>query len=349
MASSRVLVIYTGGTIGMVPVDPANPDGTRRPGAKEDVLRYIPAVGSRDGIDWELLADPALPPVDSSDIGAREWLALAAILEREYAHWDGFVILHGTDTMAYTASALSFLCENLAKPVILTGSQTPLFHDRTDGRLNLIHSLRIAGYRATGLPLLAEVAICFGKRVVRGNRARKMSTTDSDAFDSPNLRPLGAIETDVFLDSSLRTPPTGQPFFVHKAMSTGIVDVTIVPGLPAAVLETLLSGPGIRGALLRTFGQGNLPSNPDLLAAITRAADSGKVLVNVTQCPRGRVNMEQYEAGRALADRGVLSAADMTPEAAYTKLAWLLATHSNVSSAMRQNLRGELTPQTSLR
>jgi L-asparaginase len=114
-------------------------------------------------------------------------------------------------------------------------------------------------------------------------------------------------------------------------------------------LETLLSGPGIRGALLRTFGQGNLPSNPDLLAAITRAADSGKVLVNVTQCPRGRVNMEQYEAGRALADRGVLSAADMTPEAAYTKLAWLLATHSNVSSAMRQNLRGELTPQTSLR
>lgn len=344
MASSRVLVIYTGGTIGMVPVDPASPDGTRRPGAKEDVLRYIPGIGARDGIDWELLADPTLPPVDSSDIGAREWLALAAILEREYDHWDGFVILHGTDTMAYTASALSFLCENLGKPVILTGSQTPLFHDRTDGRLNLIHSLRIAGYRATKLPLLAEVAICFGKLVVRGNRARKMSTTDSDAFDSPNIRPLGTIETDVFLDASLRTPPTGQPFFVHKAMSTGVIDVTIVPGLPAAVLETLLSGPGIEGALLRTFGQGNFPSNPELLAAITRAAASGKVLVNVTQCLRGKVNMEQYESGRALASRGVLSANDMTPEAAFTKLAWLLATHSNVSSAMRQNLRGELTP-----
>jgi len=249
MASSRVLVIYTGGTIGMVPVDPANPDGTRRPGAKEDVLRYIPAVGARDGIDWELLADPALPPVDSSDIGPREWPAPAAILQRQYPHRAGFVILHGTDTMAYTASALSFLCENLAKPVILTGSQTPLFHDRTDGRLNLIHSLRIAGYRATGLPLLAEVAICFGKRVVRGNRARKMSTTDSDAFDSPNLRPLGAIETDVFLDPSLRTPPTGQPFFVHKAMSTGVVDVPIVPGLPAPDLDSRRFGPDIRGSL----------------------------------------------------------------------------------------------------
>ena len=136
-----------------------------------------------------LLSDPALPPVDSSGIRAKDWLNMAAILDREYANWDGFVILHGTGTMAYTASALSFLCENLGKPVVLTGSQTPLFHHRTDGRLHLIHALRIAGHRATGIPLVPEAVICFGKRVVRGNRARKMSTTDSDAFDSPNLRP----------------------------------------------------------------------------------------------------------------------------------------------------------------
>lgn len=344
MPSTRVLVLYTGGTIGMVPVDPARPSGTRRPGATEDVLRYVPGIGERDGIEWELLTDPSLPPVDSSDIGPTAWLTIAQILHREYENWDGFVILHGTDTMAYTASALSFLCENLAKPVILTGSQTPLFHERTDGRLNLIHALRLAGYRATGLPLLPEVAICFGKRVVRGNRARKNSTTDSDAFDSPNLRPLGSIETDVFLDPSLLTPPPTQPFRVHAAMSTAVIDLTIVPGIPPAVLENLLTGPLVQGAILRTFGQGNMPSDPALLDVIARASASGRILVNVTQCPRGRVDMDQYESGRILASRGVLSGADMTPEAAYTKLAWLLATTNNPGEQIPVNLRGELTP-----
>jgi L-asparaginase len=269
---------------------------------------------------------------------------MAAILDREYENWDGFVILHGTDTMAYTASALSFLCENLAKPVILTGSQTPLFHERTDGRLNLIHALRIAGYRATGLPLLNEVAICFGKRVVRGNRARKISTTDSDAFDSPNLRPLGSIETDVFLDASLLTAKPDKPFRVHRAMSDQIIDITIVPGHPAKLLSNLLAAPEIQGALLRTFGQGNFPSDPQLLEVIASAASAGKVLVNVTQCPRGAVNMEQYEAGRALAERGVVSGGDLTPEAAYTKLAWLLADDPKTArERMSQNLRGELS------
>lgn len=328
----------------MVPVDTAHPDGTRRPGAKEDVLRYIPGIGERDDIHWELLVDPALPPVDSSDIRTQDWLAMAALLRREHDNWDGFVILHGTDTMAYTASALSFLCENLGKPVVLTGSQTPLFHERTDGRLNLIHALRIAGYRATGLPLLPEVAICFGKRVVRGNRARKMSTTDSDAFDSPNLRPLGLIETDVFLDRTLISPPPDQPFAVYQSMSSQVADITIVPGLPPRILEELIAGPEIKGALLRTFGQGNFPSDPHLLDVISRAALGGKILVNVTQCPRGRVNMNQYEAGRLLADRGVIGGADMTPEAAYTKLAWLLATSADVHGNMQRNLRGELTP-----
>jgi len=344
MASTRVFVLYTGGTIGMVPVDPSHPDGARRPGAKDDVLRYIPGVGERDGIDWELHSDPALPPVDSSDIRAKDWLNMAAILEREYANWDGFVILHGTDTMAYTASALSFLCENLGKPVVLTGSQTPLFHDRTDGRLNLIHALRIAGHRATGLPLVPEVVICFGKRVVRGNRARKMSTTDSDAFDSPNARPLGAIETDVFLDRSLLAPLPNKSFHTHQAMSDRVIDITVVPGMPPAVLSTLLSGPDIQGAILRTFGQGNFPSDADLLEVIAAASSQGKVLVNVTQCPRGRVNMEQYEAGRILAQRGVIGGGDITPEAAYTKLAWLLAIGKNVHQLMQTNLRGELSP-----
>ncbi|MBL8241021.1 MAG: asparaginase [Bryobacterales bacterium] len=345
MAVSRVLILYTGGTIGMVPVDPDDPDGTRRPGSKDDVLRYVPGIGLRDGIEWELLSDASLPPIDSSGITPVEWLKIAGIIRREYQAWDGFVILHGTDTMAYTASALSFLFENLGKPVVLTGSQTPLFHERTDGRLNLIHSLRIAGHRATGLPPLPEVVICFGKRVVRGNRARKMSATDSDAFDSPNLRPLGAIETDVFLDRSLLLPVPAASFHTHSAMSNGVVDITIVPGLPPSTLEILLAGPAIQGAILRTFGQGNFPPNPELLAVISRAADRGTILLNVTQCPRGAVNMNQYEAGRILADRGVVSAGDMTPEAAYTKLSWLLATFpSTARNLVSRNLRGELSP-----
>jgi L-asparaginase len=341
---TRVLVIYAGGTIGMVPVDPSEPDGTRRPGSKEDVLRYIPGVGTRDGIDWELLSDPELPPRDSTDLRPCDWEAIARIVKREYASWDGFVILHGTDTMAYTASALSFLLENPGKPVVFTGSQTPLFHERTDGRLNLIHSLRIAGYRGSGLPRVCEVMICFGKRVVRGNRARKMSATDSDAFESPNLRPLAAIETDVFFDASLIAAPPSEPFAMSGAMSQGVVDITVVPGMPAEVLRCVIGSPRIRGILFRTFGQGNFPSDPDLLEVLASAQN--KIIVNVTQCARGRVDMRQYEAGQRLARLGVVSGADLTPEAAFTKLSWLIGSgypDEEIRLRMAANLRGEMS------
>ncbi|MBM3783788.1 MAG: asparaginase [Acidobacteria bacterium] len=341
---ARVLVLYTGGTIGMTPVDPAYPEGTRRPGTKEDLLRYLPPV--RDGIEWELLSEPALRPMDSSDVGPREWLAMAAAIARNYDGWDGFVILHGTDTMAYTASALSFLFENLGKPVVLTGSQTPLFHERTDGRLNFLNALRIAGYKAVRLPAVPEVTICFGNVLLRGNRARKMSTSDTDAFESPNLRPLAAIESEIFVDRSLARPRPSDPFRAAAAMCEEVVDITIVPGLRAELLRALICAPPIRGAILRTFGQGNPPNSPALLRVLGDAVAAGKVIVNVTQCARGFVNMYQYENGRALVDLGVTSGLDLTPEAALTKLAWLLGAKlppAEVRRRMQIGQRGEQT------
>ena len=169
MVPTRVLVLYTG--------------------AKDDVLRYIPGIGERDGIHWELLSDPALPPVDSSGIRAKDWLNMAPSLIASMPTGTALSFFMAPAPWPTPPPRSPFLCETPGKPVVLTGSQTPLFHHRTDGRLHLIHALRIAGHRATGIPLVPEAVICFGKRVVRGNRARKMSTTDSDAFDSPNLRP----------------------------------------------------------------------------------------------------------------------------------------------------------------
>jgi L-asparaginase len=342
-ANARVMVIYTGGTLGMVPSEPRNPASPLVPGSRAQILRalakYVPDLGREHGIYWELHTLEGFPPVDSCDVNASHWLAMAAAVARHYARWDGFVILHGTDTMAYTASALSFLFENLGKPVVLTGAQLPLSHERTDARLNLVNSLQIAGWKATGLPLVPEVALCFGTTLLRGNRARKISSSDLDGFDSPNYPPLGRLGDAIEIDRSLLRPAPDAPFSAARAVDSNVVDITLFPGIRAELLAATLRSPRLKGALLRTFGTGNIMSEPRILGELRRAVRAGKILLNITQCLRGMVDMGHYSASSELLEMGVISGLDMTPEAALTKMFWLLARHARAPHAARAQLQ----------
>jgi L-asparaginase len=346
--NTRVLVIYTGGTIGMLPSDPADQDSELIPAARELILSYVPNLGHRSGIDWHVVphtnsdGDP-LAPLDSCDMTLRHWLGLAHQIERHYSDYDGFVILHGTDTMAYTASALSFLLAHLSKPVVLTGAQLPLSHERSDGRVNFANALYVAGYKATELPDVPEVTVCFGDKLLRGNRARKMSTADFNAFDSPNYIPLGRLGEHIAITEHfiLRSPG---PFHIAGSLDDDVVEFHLYPGIQPRSLRAILQQPDIRGFVMRTFGAGNAMTDPAILHVIAHAVTSGKTILNVTQCPRGMVEMGRYQASRGLIDTGVISGFDMTPEAALVKMMWLMAQSLRPAELRRQlqlNHRGE--------
>lgn len=340
---ARVMVIYTGGTLGMVPAEPRNPASPLIPGSRAQILRalakYVPGLGREHGIYWELHTLEGLPPVDSCDVNARHWVAMAGAVARHYHRWDGFVILHGTDTMAYTASALSFLFENLGKPVVLTGAQLPLSHERTDARLNLVNSLQIAGYKATGMPLIPEVVLCFGTALLRGNRARKLSSSDLDGFDSPNYPKLGRLGDSIEIDRSLLRPVPDGPFRAWRKLRQDVVDITLFPGIRPDLLASALRPPSLKGALLRTFGSGNTMSDPRILNELRRAVRAGKILLNITQCLRGMVDMGHYSASSELLEMGVISGLDMTPEAALAKMFWLLERHRRDPERARAELQ----------
>jgi len=361
MSPARVLILYTGGTIGSVPAVPGHPLSPLRPARAADFRAELPDLAkSRITFDLagftpvdstrfdpaELEPDGTIKPLDSSNIAARHWLALAATIERHYHDYDGFVVLHGTDTMAYTASALSFLLENLAKPVVLTGSQLPIFAPRTDARQNLLNALHLAAGPAVGLPLIPEVIICFADRILRGNRARKVSTTAWAGFDSPNCPHLGEIGEHIRVNPALIRPAADNrvhPFRAHTRLQEGILDFSVYPGLHPAKLKAILSLPGINGILFRGFGAGNAPDHPAFLEAIAAGTRNGRTIVNVTQCNQGMVEMGLYAASSGLQDRGVISGLDLTPEAALTKLMYLLTLHTGekLELEMQQSLRGE--------
>jgi L-asparaginase len=320
--------------------------GMRReiPGNAASALRNVPAdelvaalthFGVNEGIRWRLVAlqdeqGRELAPVDSSEVGPKHWLYLAGMLERHYQDFDGFVILHGTDTLAYTASALSFLLTNLAKPVVLTGSQLPIFELRSDARQNVLHALLIAGAKAVNLPIVAEVTVCFGEKLLRGNRARKVSTTGWQAFDSPNYPPLATLSERVHVHTELlASPPTADAaFYVSKALDDRVLDLTLFPGIRPAHVEALLSQPDLQGIVVRAYGAGNAPEDPQLLDCIGTALQRGKTVLVVTQCTEGRVELGRYAS---------------TPEAALTKLMWVLAneTGPEVRVQLQLNQRGE--------
>ncbi len=287
------------------------------------------------------------PPIDSSDMNISHWQQIARAIADNYEHYDGFVVLHGTDTMAYTASALSFMLENLRKPVIITGSQLPIGEVRTDGEENLITALQIAAARNTnGKPMVQEVAILFENYLWRGNRSTKRSADNFNAFKSNNYPELAKIGLDIhFNTEALSHPVTDPPLNPRLAMDDAVMSIDLFPGISEQVLRHQLATPGIKGIVLRTFGAGNSLTSDWFIKAIKETLDRGVIILNVTQCPTGAVR-SRYLAAGLLAEMGVVPGHDITFEAAITKMMFLFGiglSPAAVRNYLNTALCGEVT------
>jgi len=341
---SRVYVLYTGGTFGMAP-DEFTPGHPLRPMELDDLKEALPDSNElAEGT--EVTLDRFTHLLDSSSMRPKDWQDIAERIESNYDDHDGFVIIQGTDTLSYTASALSFILENLSKPVIVTGSQLPLHNPRTDALLNYGHALMIAAYNATDLPKIPEVVVVFADKIIRGCRTRKMSASSWTGFDSPNCPPLGEIGEHVrIFESQIRpSPPPGLDLQLNIPLVADVLDISLFPGLRASHLEQILKLDSVRGVVFRTYGTGNAPEDEDFLSALKNGIEEGnKTVVNITQCPQGSVEMGLYAASIGLIDNGVISGLDMTPEAALTKLMVTLGTRigEQVKLQMQVDQRGE--------
>lgn len=335
----KLLLMHVGGTIGMA----ASSRGfTPRPGFLLEQLERTPEIHHPEMPAFELIETQ--PLLDSSNMTPGDWLPIAETIQDNYEDFDGFVVLHGTDTMAFTASALPLMLRGLRKPVILTGSQIPLCQIRNDARENLITAMLIAGYYR-----VPEVGIYFNGKLFRGCRSTKVSAHRFDAFDSPNYPLLGVAGTSIEINESalLNISESNQPLRVQRLSTPNIGTLRLFPGITAPVVEHFLNQP-LEGLVLEAFGSGNLPSNNrPLLELLRRAYDRGVVVVAVTQCGHGKVSFTGYETGQAMAEVGVLCGHDMTVEAALTKLFYLHSLNlpkSEIREMVGRNLVGELTP-----
>lgn len=316
--SARVLVLHTGGTIGME----RGTDGYRpMPGFGAVLRRHLEGVRGLPAFDLVELAQP----IDSANLQPAQWTAIAAELVARWDDYRGFVVLHGTDTMAWTASALSFMLRGADRPVILTGAQIPLVEPRSDALANLQTALLLAGSLTCG-----EVGIFFGRRLLRGNRSTKFSSTALDAFAAPNAAALAEVGIDVRVHAQDPLPAGARDFQLPEFDPHAVAVLTVHPGLSARHVDVLTDDPALRGLVLCSYGAGNLPdATPGLLDALARAVARGVVVVNRTQCAHGPVVQGAYATAAALNRIGVVAAADMTLEAAFAKLHVLLATHSD--------------------
>jgi len=332
----RILILNTGGTISSIKTkqgyEPAE-------GYVENALRQISTLAHPDMPDYVI--KEYNPLLDSSNMTMNDWNHIASDIASEYNKFDGFVVFHGTDTMAYTASALSFMLENLSKPVILTGSQIPLSEVRNDAIDNVITSLWLCAHQP-----INEVCIYFNQNLLRGNRAQKISAQRFNAFDSPNYPHLASIGISIEVHLNLLIPQPDTAFHLQTIRPHYIANIRLFPGFVTDILDYLLQQP-LQGLVLETYGAGNAPNNdPRFLSLLEQACKRGVVIVNCTQCCQGRVEMDQYATGHTLKQAGVISGHDMTPEAAHCKLLYLFSKHpepEEVRQLMEKNLCGEMT------
>ena len=337
MNSKHICILYTGGTIGMVPSEKGYVPSS---GAFLELLRAIPDLYWPDMPQWDVVEfDPLL---DSSDITVREWNQIGKAIADRYEQYDGFVVLHGTDTMAYSASAISFMLEHLAKPVIFTGSQIPLGQIRSDGRDNIISSLLIA---ASGQ--VHEVCIYFNGLLLRGNRSTKRSSDQFEAFESPNDAPLASAGIQIHYRKSALRPANEKDFSFRPFRQLPIGVIKIFPGIQFDYFASLMTDK-LRGVVLETFGAGNIPGSAQnaLLPIIERAYQNGTIITVCSQCSQGAVSLGTYAASDALRKVGAVNGKDMTTEAALAKSYYLLSVSDDmawVKAQMQKNLRGELT------